>query len=133
MTELDAEMLLIGLLKADAVAVTRQFRLGGKIVDVMVAWPGEDSREDLETIEVKLHDWRRAVGQAYASGAYVGRASIAMPVSARRQVDEAYLRALGIGLIEFDADGWRRAIEPARNPVDDTVVAHLRAAMTGAA
>lgn len=133
MTEFDAETLLVSLLSVEAIDVSRQFRLGGKIVDVLVAWPGDGVRDELETIEVKLRDWRRAAAQAYVTRAYVGRASIAMPASARRQVDEDLFRELGIGLIEFDAQGWRRAIEPAFQDADPEVVDQLRAGMASGA
>ena len=133
MTEHDAELLLAQLLSRDAAQVGRQVRLGGKIVDLVVDWPTDEAGGgEIETIEVKLHDWRRAAKQAYASSAYVGRASIAMPASARRRVDEAYFRELGVGLIEFDGGGWWRVIVPAeqRDP-DPQTIEHLRSGIAG--
>jgi hypothetical protein len=126
-TEHDAELLLASLLRHDADEVCRQVPLGGKVIDLVVDWCRDDGvGESMETIEVKLHDWRRGAKQAYVSGAYVGLASIAMPANARRRVDEAYLRKLGVGLIEFDANGWWRVIEPVESKADPEVLGHLR-------
>ena len=133
MTERDAELFLAQLLRKEAAQVGRQVRLGGKIVDLIVDWPSDEpGGGDIETIEVKLHDWRRAAKQAYASTAYVGRASIALPANARRRVDEAYLRELGVGLIEFDGAGWWRVISPAdQREVDPETLEHVRSGIAG--
>jgi hypothetical protein len=130
MTEHDAELLLAQLFERDAAQVGRQVRLGGKIVDLVVDWVSDEPNGDIESIEVKLRDWRRAVRQAYASSGYVGRSSIAMPVNSKRRVDESYLRELGVGLIEFDADSWWRVIAPARRPTDLATLEHVRIGMT---
>jgi hypothetical protein len=129
MTEHDAELLLVRMLERDAAQVGRQVRLGGKIVDVVVDWLSEEPHGAMESIEVKLRDWRRAVRQAYASGSYVARASIAMPANSKRRIDEKYLRELGVGLIEFDADRWWRVIAPADRATDLATLEHVRVRM----
>lgn len=133
MNEREAEVLLAGLLSREAVMVGRQVRLGGKIVDLVVQWPsGEAGDGDVETIEVKLHDWRRAARQAYSSSAYVRHASIAMPANARRKIDMTYLQELGIGLIEFDGGAWWRVVAPAQQRDQDPAMAeHLRSRIVG--
>ena len=87
--------------------------LGGKVIDVVVDWASSPSDPpDIETIEVKLRDWRRGAGQAYVSTLHVGRSSVALPSNPRRRIDPGFFEELGVGLIEFDVTGWRRVIDP---------------------
>ena len=121
MTEADAEALLASLLSSDVTALRRQMPLGCKVVDIVVDWARDRNEPpEIETIEVKLRDWRGGAGQAYVSTLHVGRASVAMPANPRRRVDADYFEELGVGLIEFDTRGWRRVIQPRVRPRDET-------------
>jgi hypothetical protein len=130
MTEYDAEGLLASHLSRDAGRLRRQVPLGGKVIDLLVEWlpRGQESGE-METIEVKLRDWRRAASQAFINRAYVGRASIALPANPRRKVDTAFLAELGIGLIEFDESRWWRVLDPADVAANEFIEAHVRIAL----
>ena len=132
MTETDAETLLVSLLAPGASALRRQMPLGGKVIDVVVDWASSPSEPpDIETIEVKLHDWRRGAGQAYVSTLHVGRSSVALPSNPRRRIDAGFFEELGVGLIEFDASGWRRIIPPRRAPSSAETARLIRGRLSG--
>lgn len=109
MTEFDAESRLCELLSRDGAHVKRQLALGGKHVDVAVAWDG-----DWDAVEVKLRDWRRGARQAAVNATYFSRTFVALPTNPRRKLDIGYLMAIGVGVIEFDEDSWRCVVEARR-------------------
>ena len=130
MTECDAEGMLAVHLGRDVARLRRQVPLGGKVIDLLVEWmPCDQASGKMETIEVKLRDWRRAASQAFINRAYVGRASIALPANPRRKVDTAFLEELGVGLIEFDESGWWRVLAPADVAGNESIEAHVRTAL----
>jgi hypothetical protein len=130
MTECDAEGMLAVHLGRDVARLRRQVPLGGKVIDLLVEWmPCGQVLGEMETIEVKLRDWRRAASQAFINRAYVGRASIALPANPRRKVNTALLEELGVGLIEFDESGWWRVLAPADVAGTKSVEADVRTAL----
>jgi hypothetical protein len=132
MTETDAETLLVSLLANSVAALRRQVPLGGKVIDVIVDWAsGPNEPPDIETIEVKLRDWRRGAGQAYVSTLHVGRSSVALPSNPRRRIDPGFFEELGVGLIEFDASGWRRVIPPREAPSSVETARLIRGRISG--
>ena len=100
-TEKRAEELLVAHLERSAWRVARQVSLGAKRVDILAERDGQ-----LWAIEVKLRDWRRGAAQAFLNAAYVDKSYVALPRNAGRRLDNAAFDELGIGLIEFDDDGW---------------------------
>ena len=106
-TESEAEEVLAGLLERDGWLVSRQVHLGAKRVDIVAT-----TDRQLWAIEVKLRDWRRAMGQAFVNAAYVDNSYIALPANERRRLDGETLRQLGIGLIEFTDKEWLIRLPP---------------------
>jgi hypothetical protein len=111
MTEWDAETLLCSMFERDGATIRRQVPLGGRRLDVAArfAAPGGE----WVSVEVKLRDWKRAVSQASVNRAFFARSFIAVPAELAGPVDEAYLRARGVGLIKFDSRRWWVGVEAA--------------------
>lgn len=109
--------MLAGLLPSSGMSlVARQYWLGGKRVD-LVARHGEE----LVGIEVKLTDWRRAIGQAQLNAAYFDRTYIALPANPRRRVDLALLDRLQVGLLEFTDERIEIVVESPKRTLDIAV------------
>ena len=112
MTELDAEELLVALLQRQGWLVDRQVGLGHKHVDI-VATLGETY-----AIEVKLDRWKRAAHQAFLNSRYVHRSYVALPRNPRRKLDWVLFHQLGVGVIEFDEDGFDFVLDAPRRADD---------------
>ena len=109
MTEVDAEQLLAQLLEQDGWSVTRQVGLGHKHIDIL-AVGGETW-----AIEVKLDRWKRAAFQAFLNSPYVDRSYVALPRNPRRKIDLDVISELGIGVIEFDENGFECVVTAPRD------------------
>lgn len=123
MTELDAELQLCDLFAASGAAVRRQVKLGGKRLDVAVRFT--EGALGWAAVEVKLHDWKRAVRQAGINRAFFGSSFIAVPDTFASGIDRDYLARRGVGLIRFSDDAWRIEVEPAIRLMPEVVEASL--------
>ena len=112
MTECDAEELLVTLLERGGWTVARQVGLGQKHVDIVA------TLDETWAIEVKLDRWKRAAHQAFLNSRYVHRSYVALPRNPRRKLDTELLRELGVGVIEFDEDGFDCVLLAPRRSVD---------------
>lgn len=116
---------LMAVLVTEGFRVVRQWRLGGKHVDIV----GEDTDGRLTAIEVKLSDWRRAAVQASLNGPYFHRTFIALPSNPRRKLDLEFLEALGVGVLEVTDGKVQQTIAAPERPVTSEVEAAIRSAL----
>jgi hypothetical protein len=122
-TEEIAEARLAAVFALCGWTTTRQVRLGGKHVDIVAERDGVRL-----AIEVKLSDWRRGASQAYLNSHFFDASLIALPANPRRRVDLAFLRALNVGLIEFDEDGWTVLLPAAARSAHPSAAGYAAAA-----
>lgn len=123
MTELDAETRLCELFAMSGGCVRRQVALGGKHLDVAVRLRPSDG--DWWAVEVKLHDWRRAVRQACINAAFFGASFVAVPEDYASRIDRSYLSRRGVGLIRFSEDAWWIEVEAASRSLPQVLVSSM--------
>jgi hypothetical protein len=120
MNEMQAETLLCELLVLDGWKATRQFGIGGKLVDVV----GLAANENV-AVEIKLKDLKRGASQAFVNQGFFDRSYLAVPRScAVRALHHS--RGLGIGVIVFDENSFEILAESDLNPIADAISVSIR-------
>ena len=110
MTELDLQSTVLSILERDGWAVSTQWRIGSKRVDIVASRGGE-----VHSYEVKLRDWRRGSKQAFLNGPYFNRCYVVLPSNVRRRLDSDLFRELEVGLLELAENGAIiHVVEPPR-------------------
>lgn len=125
MTEIELEAAVHQILENAGWGVITQWKLGSKRIDV-VATRGDD----INSYEIKVHDWRQATRQAFLNLPFFNRSFVIMPSNPRRRVDAGWFEELGIGLLEYSDNGELVEIveAPRRDMADSLRQAH---GMTG--
>jgi len=100
MTEAEVQATLHALLEEDGWSVTEQWKLGSKRIDVVAERSGE-----LNSYEVKVHDWRKASRQAALNAPFFTRSYVVLPSNPRRRVEGTWFQSLGVGLIVLSETG----------------------------
>lgn len=126
MTEIQLQQAVRSLLEADGWGVTMQWKLGAKRVDIVAF-----RRDEVNSFEVKLKDWRRASAQAFLNTPYFDRSYVVLPSNPRRRVQDRWFEDLGVGLLELDdLTGLHHVFDPPRRAVPEVVRSEHRTAFT---